>query len=132
MLWNVPEFLLDVVELWLTPEFRNSVKEKDNADVSDEILVCSVVVEPLIIGVGKIVGLERFSSIDRLLRVTSYILRFAHNIKLRVIKNVKSGTGYLSSEELCNSEALWLKYGQGLIMFDSDCNYEVKTFFKSI
>ena len=131
-MWNVPEFLLDVVELWLTPEFRNSVKEKDNADVSDEILVCSVVVEPLIIGVGKIVGLERFSSIDRLLRVTSYILRFAHNIKLRVIKNVKSRTGYLSSEELCHSEALWLKYGQGLIMFDSDCNYEVKTFFKSI
>ena len=124
MLWNVSEFLLDVVELWLTQEFRNSVKEKDTADVSHEILACNVVVEPLIIGVGTIVGLERFSSMDRLLRVTSYILRFALNIKSRVIKKVKLRTGYLSSEELCNSEALWLKYEQGLIMFDSDCNYE--------
>ena len=42
MFWNVPEFLLDVVELWLQQEFRNSVKEKDTADVSDELLVCSV------------------------------------------------------------------------------------------
>ena len=34
-------------------EFRNSVKEKGTADISDEILVCSVVVEPLIIWVGN-------------------------------------------------------------------------------
>ena len=100
------------------------MKEKDTADVSHEILACNVVVEPLIIGVGTIVGLVRFSSMDRLLRVTSYILRFALNIKSGVIKKVKLRTGYLSSEELCNSEALWLKYEQGLIMFDSDCNYE--------
>ena len=52
------------------------MKEKDLADISDEILVCSVVVEPLIIGVGKIVDLERLSSMDRLLRFTSYALRF--------------------------------------------------------
>ena len=76
-----PEFLLDVVEKWPPQEFRNGVKEIDTADISDEILVCSVVVEPLIIGVGKIVDLERFSSMHRLLRVTSYALRFVHNIK---------------------------------------------------
>ena len=122
--WNGPEFLLDVVEKWPSQEFRNSVKEKDTADISGEILICSAVVEPLIIGVGKIVDLERFSSMDRLLRATSYVLRFVHNIKSRVIKNLKLPTGYLSSEEFDNSRALWLKYEQGLIMFDSDCNYE--------
>ena len=72
--WNGPEFLLDVVEKWPSREFRNSVKEKDTADISDEILVCSVVVEPLIIRVGKVVDLERFSSTDRLSQVTSYVL----------------------------------------------------------
>ena len=87
--WNGPEFLLDLVKKWPSQEFRNSVKEKDTADISDEILVCSVAVEPLIIGIGKIVDLERFSSMDRLLRVTSYVLRFVHNIKSRVIKNLK-------------------------------------------
>ena len=39
-------------------------------------------------------------------------------------KNLKLRTGFLFSEEFDNSEALWLKYEQGLIMFDSDCNYE--------
>ena len=71
--WNGPEFLLDIVERWPSQEFRNSVKEKETADISDEMLVCSVAVEPLIIGVGKIADLERFSSMDRLLRVTSYV-----------------------------------------------------------
>ena len=74
--WNDPEFLLYVPEKWPSQEFRNSMKEKDTADISDKILVCSVVVEPRIIGVGKIIDLERSSSMDRLLRVTSYILRF--------------------------------------------------------
>ena len=70
------------------------MKKKDTADISDEILVCSVAVEPLIIRVGKTVDLERFSSMVRLLRVTSYVLRFAHNIKSRVIKNLKLRTDF--------------------------------------
>ena len=74
MWWNGLELLLDVIEKWPLQEFRNSVKEKDTADISNEILVCSVLIEPLITGVGKIVDLERFSSTDRLLRVTSYVL----------------------------------------------------------
>ena len=70
------------------------MKKKDTADISDEILVCSVAVEPLIIRVGKTVDLERFSSMGRLLRVASYVLRFAHNIKSRVIKNLKLRTDF--------------------------------------
>ena len=53
---------------------RLELKEKLTVDISDEILGCSVAVEPLLTGVAKIVNLERFSSMDRLLRVTSYIL----------------------------------------------------------
>ena len=84
--WNGPEFLLDVVEKWPSQEFRNSVIEKDTEDISDEILVCNVAVEPLIIGVGKIVDLERFTSMDRLLQVTSYFSWSVHIIKSRAIK----------------------------------------------
>ena len=50
------------------------LKEKLTVDISDKILGCSVAVEPLLTGVAKIVNLERFSSMDRLMRVTSYIL----------------------------------------------------------
>ena len=53
---------------------RLELKEKLTVDISDEILGCSVAVEPLLTGVAKIFNLERFSSMDRLLRVTSYIL----------------------------------------------------------
>ena len=52
-------------------------------------MVCSLAVDPLIIRVGKTVDLKRFSSMDRLLRVTNYVLRFVHNIRSRVIKNLK-------------------------------------------
>ena len=41
--WNVPEVFLNVVKKWSSQEFRNSVKEKDTADISDEILAYSVV-----------------------------------------------------------------------------------------
>ena len=84
--WNGPEFLLDVVEKWPSQEFRNSVMERDTEDISEEILVCIVAVEPLIIGVGKIVDLERFTSMDRLLQFTSYFSWSVHIIKSRVIK----------------------------------------------
>ena len=40
------------------------MKEKYTENSSKEILVCSVAVESLIIEIGKIVDLERFSSTD--------------------------------------------------------------------
>ena len=71
---------------------------------SKQILVSSVAVEPLVTGIGKMVDWERFSSIDRLLRVTSYVLRFVHNIKPKVMKNIKLRTDYLTSEKFDYSE----------------------------
>ena len=41
--WNVPEVFLNVVKKWSSQEFRNSVKEKDTVDISDEILAYNVV-----------------------------------------------------------------------------------------
>ena len=41
-----------------------------------------------------------------------------HNIKSKVMKNLELRTGYLTSEKFDNNETSWLKYGQGLIMFD--------------
>ena len=52
------------------------------------------------------VGVERFSSMDRLLWVASYVLQFTHNIKLIVMKILKLRTGFLTSEEFDNSETL--------------------------
>ena len=67
------------------------------------------------------VGVERFSSMDRLLWVTSYVLQFTHNIKLIVRKILKLRTGFLTSEEFDNSKTLWWKYDKSLITFDCNC-----------
>ena len=69
MWWTIPDFLLNVVEKWPSEEFKICVKEKDTENISGEILVCSVVVEPLLIEIGKMVDLVRFSSMNRLLSV---------------------------------------------------------------
>ena len=116
--WTGPEILLDVVEKWPSQEFWNCVKEKETENISEEMLVCSIAVEPLNIGVDKISDLERFSSMDRLSRITSYVLWFPYNIKSRVIKSLKI------SDWQKFSKTLWLKYEQGLIMLDRNCNYE--------
>ena len=52
--WNGPEFLFDVVEKWPSPEFRNSVKEKNTADISEEILVCRAALNHLSLGLVKL------------------------------------------------------------------------------
>ena len=49
------------------------MKEKNTEDISMEIVVCGAVVQPLIIGTGKTVDLERFTSTEKLLRVRSYV-----------------------------------------------------------
>ena len=54
--------------------FLNCVKEKETENISEEMLVCSIAVEPLNIGVDKISDLEKFGSMDRLSRITSYVL----------------------------------------------------------
>ena len=54
-----------------------------------EIVVCDVAVQPLIIGTGKMVDLERFTSMEKLLRVRSYVLQYVHNIKFKIIKYLK-------------------------------------------
>ena len=74
------------------------------------------------------VGVERFSSMDRLLWVASYVLQFTHNIKLIVMKILKLRTGFLTSEEFDNSETLRWKHGKSLLTFDCNCICEKSKF----
>ena len=65
-------------------------------------------------------------------KVTSSVLRFAYNIKSKFLKNLTLRTGYLISKE-CDNNETWLKYEQGLGMFDRKLELQkVKTFFKII
>eukprot|EP00794_Sanderia_malayensis_P018426 gene18426-biopygen12365 len=65
-------------------------------------------------GVGQVVNIERFSTAERLLRVTSWVLRFLHNLKQKVRKE-EPRSGCLKAEEMIMAEKMWIKDAQKLL-----------------
>ena len=62
--------------------------------------------------IEKIIDIKRYSNFRKLLRVTSWILRFINNIKSKVSGKESIFTLYLNKEELANSKNLWLRANQ--------------------
>ena len=66
-------------------------------------------------GIGKVIDCCRFSSFERLLRVTSYVLRFIGNLKTRIKNTGELRNNDICTEEIENSKILWLRYEQHFI-----------------
>ena len=56
---------------------------------------------------SNIIGCENFSSLQRLLRVTAYVLRFIHMLKQLIKKLNLTATLELTASELARAENLW-------------------------
>ena len=76
-----------------------------------------------VIGIGKIINVERFSCLKRMLRVTAYVLRFCTTLfkrlkdkadKLMGVEDVMKET-YLTVDKLVDAEKCWVKYEQTLM-----------------
>ena len=65
-------------------------------------------------GIDKIMDIERYSNITKLLRVTAYVIRFADNLNKRVQKQCQENL----SKELKISETLWIKSVQTAAFVD--------------
>ena len=52
---------------------------------------------------------ERYSSMDKLLRIATYFLHFLFNLRTKVKKNNDHRHGDISSEEIFCSKTLWIK-----------------------
>lgn len=61
-----------------------------------------------------IVNCQDFSSWKRLLRVTSYVMRFCHNMH-KSVQSKDLHIGPLTAEEIKNAEEYWLKQGQSAL-----------------
>ena len=73
-------------------------------------------------GIDSIIEIEHFSSLQRLFRVTCYVIRFIKNILSKVNESPNSFiTGIVSSEELAHCKKLWILNEQKVI-------YELKSF----
>ena len=66
------------------------------------------------ITLDNIIEVERFSSLDELLRVTCYVRRFLQILRSRIAKANDKGefSKEISTEEMANAENLWLRTAQ--------------------
>ena len=65
--------------------------------------------EPLYDGVTEVMQASKYSSFNRLLRVTAYILRFINNLKLIINRHSVLVPTDLQAEELTQAEQVWIR-----------------------
>ena len=112
--WNGPEFLLKPESEWPTFTF-NQVDET----AMHEIVKCQPQTVHSLVNhaqlnscdLNKVIDLNKFSSLTKLLRVTAYILRFIEVLKHRRLNRIQeqSKKSHLQASEIERAENLWIK-----------------------
>ena len=125
--WKGPKFLSELKQFW--PNQLNFEKLEDSLletnlelkgnprfDYSNVFVNAAQVSS---IAVRNIITCEACSNVDRLLRVTSFVLRFVNNLKNKLNKT-ELIVGNLQSEEISCSLNLWCKQAQITLHEESD------------
>ena len=118
-----PQFLLSDCKDWPSQTFLLSEKEAKLEERVVKTSIFSVVVKSK--GIGEVFDCLKFSSLDKLLRITSYLVRFIFNLRTKQKNSNDYRSGDLSTEEIEVSKEHWLKYGQ-LFIANSDKYEKVK------
>ena len=113
-----PSFLQLPESEW--PTFDKIVENSRDIAFNEEggdinVLLNSVSLEE---GIGKVITIEKFSCLKKLLRVTGYVLRFVRNLR-RCLDGKEKVIGELVPEDLEETERLWLIHEQVFIVNDS-------------
>ena len=96
MWWKGPDFLhLENID---TP-WQNFLRP---GKVSEEQKIVTVLLagSERFFGIGEVVDNSRFRSLQKSLRVTSYVRRFLENLKVNLGKDGKVSSGEISTEEM--------------------------------
>ena len=99
---------------------RDEIGETSSEDVG-------VVVESK--DISEVLDCSKFSSLDKLLRITSYLLRFIFNLLTKQKNSNDYRSGDLSTEEIIISKEHWLKYEQ-LFIVNSNEHEKIKNSLK--
>ena len=70
-------------------------------------------------GFGEAIDCTKFSSLDKLLRITSYVSKFINNVKFRIGKSEVILNDEISTDEINASRITWLKYEQNFLVAES-------------
>ena len=127
--WKGPKFLSKTKEFWPSQlafnklensfeEVKLELKENPQSDFSDVFvnLTCASTFD-----LENIISCEAYSNLDRLLRVTSYVLRFMNNLKSK-LKKCDALVGEPQLEEVEYSLGLWCRQAQSTFSEDSGFN----------
>lgn len=132
--WNGPEFLLKSNEFWpsiqgnsmevanddsdprleLKKEKSSSLKKQQNSTVLN---IVSEKTSRRKLNLECLISLERFGSLRRLIRVTSYVLRFVSNLKLSKARK-ELILGEVNQSELDQARELWYREVQRTVLED--------------
>ena len=102
--WEGPHWLVMGEQHWPT-ELTLSDSQEIGDERKKETTVLPVAIEPEI-GIGKVIDLERYSTIHKLYRVTSYVIRFVRNLRLSIEERQ---TNCLTTTEILEAESFWIK-----------------------
>ncbi|GFT55029.1 integrase_H2C2 domain-containing protein [Trichonephila clavipes] len=95
-----PQWLRTTENNW--PENLNcDFSSTDPCESEEQVFTCEL-------NTASIINLRKFSSLQKLLRVTSWVLRFVHNIRNRFNKRSDD----LSTEEIDGAEKFWIQLVQ--------------------
>ena len=95
---------------WPSQTFLLSEKEAKLEERVAKTSIFSAVVESK--GIREVLNCSKFSSLDKLLRIISYFVRFIFNLRTKQKNSNDYSSGDLSTEEIVISKEHWLKYEQ--------------------
>ena len=108
-----PDFIRKPKEFW-PEDISADIKELPPDAIVEERTVTNLIAETkmcLRVSLEQIIDLHRYSSYEKLLRVTSYVNRFASKLYAKVTKSqlVFPETLAVETEEVANAEKLWIQ-----------------------
>ena len=110
--WNGPNFF--ITEQLEIPNQDNFMTIGDTEKQNDVVTV-TIVEEKIGGGIGEVIGCSKFGLLENLLRVTCFVRQFVLNLKAKQIWN-QGLQGSLLVVEMANSEVLWLRYEQHIVV----------------
>ena len=118
MFWNGPSFLLLDASGWPKPKQSSSEAFDNIENVETHVAVSEDVSSNSDIRVENLMKIKNFSSLEKLLLVTSFVLRFKNN-SLAKIRKTPYTKGFISTKELKYAEKHWIYSNQRKIITSS-------------
>eukprot|EP00795_Rhopilema_esculentum_P009789 gene9789-biopygen2755 len=124
--WSGPEWLKEDPGNWPNVDRQDEMPQECQEEIrknnvsqekSSTVLLADAVQKN---SLRNVIKLENFSSISRLYRVTSYVLRFLHNCR----KKSQKFDGELSAEDMAKAELFWIKEVQNDISKHENKQFE--------